>query len=982
MATILGTPNSDLLRGTEIGDLLAGFEGNDALFGDAGGDALVGGAGNDVLDGDGNLKLFGLAPANVLVGFDPSRPQQVMSLSITGLEGTLIGIDGRSANGLLYGLTDANKLYTIDSTTGVATFVSPLSAPFNGGAQSGVDFNPAADRLRLVGSNDQNFRLNVDTGALADFDPNTPGVQPDGNLAYVAGDANFDADPSITAAAYTNAFPGAPTPAGVTPPTRTTQLFGIDSNLDVLVLQNPPNNGGLQTIGSLGVDFGPTVGFDVFSPQASQNLAYATSGSTLYTVDLATGRATVAGTIGDGSLNLLGLAAITVANPATSGDDLLSGEAGDDLLRGGAGNDLLLGGSGNDSLTGGDGNDALYGGAGNDTLLGGAGNDVLNGDADLRVIGLTKRNTIVSLDLSSTGQLTTTTVTGIDGNLIGVDVRSTNGLLYGATDTNKLYTIDFTTGAATLVSTLSAPFNGGQQTGFDFNPAADRLRLVGSNDQNFRINVDTGALADFDPNTPGVQPDGNLAYGAGDINFGINPSITAAAYTNAFPGLPTPAGVTPTTRTTQLFGIDSNLDVLVLQNPPNNGGLQTIGSLGIDFGSTGGFDIFSPQSGTNIAIATSNSTLYSIDLATGKATTIGAIGSAPNLIGLAIATVNPALSGSDVLNGGLGNDIFQAGGGSDMLTGGGGQDRFVVRLGDGSKVITDFGGVGRDRTPSAAIVAEADGVQFQGAGLVARNLLLEQKGADLVLTFEGVANTQVTLKDFALENLDNLLQATGASVNLANILFDGQAIGQDSFDIINADSRMTHLFNRNTVTFLNDLDNTVVGFDNSDDVINGQGGNDTLYGGSGNDLLRGGAGNDTLYGGSGNDSLVGGLGADRFSFDTGRAFDLNALGVDTIVGFSLTDGDQIVLSQQTFTALTTPAGSALRGDDFAVINDAVNGATLAASSIARIVFNEATGDLFYNQNSATAGFGSGGRFAALVAAGSSSLSSNSFLTAG
>ena len=488
MANILGTPNSDILRGTEASDLLAGGDGNDALLGGASSDALLGGAGNDVLDGDGNLALVALTTGNTLIAFDPSRPAQTTATSVTGIDGSLIGIDVRSANGLLYGITDTNKLYTIDSATGIATFVSTLSAPFGGGAQSGVDFNPAADRLRLVGSNDQNFRLNVDTGALADFDPNTPGVQPDLNLTYAVGDVNFGANPSVTAAAYTNAFPGAPTPTGVTPPTRTTQLYGIDAALDVLVLQNPPNNGTLTTIGSLGVDFGPTGGFDIFSPQSGQNIAYATSGSTLYTVDLSTGKATVAGTIGDGSLNLLGLAAVTIANPATSGDDLLNGGAGDDVLRGGAGNDLL------------------NGGAGNDTLLGGDGNDVLNGDADLRAFGLTATNTLVSLDLSGAGQPTRINVTGVDGNLIGIDVRSTNGLLYGATDTNKIYTIDFNTGAATFVSTLSVPFGGGQQSGFDFNPAADRLRIVGSNDQNFRLNVDTGALADFDPNTPGVQP--------------------------------------------------------------------------------------------------------------------------------------------------------------------------------------------------------------------------------------------------------------------------------------------------------------------------------------------------------------------------------------------------------------------------------------------------------------------------------------------
>jgi len=46
------------------------------------------------------------------------------------------------------------------------------------------------------------------------------------------------------------------------------------------------------------------------------------------------------------------------------------------------------------------------------------------------------------------------------------------------------------------------------------------------------------------------------------------------------------------------------------------------------------------------------------------------------------------------------------------------------------------------------------------------------------------------------------------------------------------------VFNQDTVTFLNDLDNDTKGWDDSNDVINGQGGNDTLTGLSGDDILR------------------------------------------------------------------------------------------------------------------------------------------------
>ena len=101
--------------------------------------------------------------------------------------------------------------------------------------------------------------------------------------------------------------------------------------------------------------------------------------------------------------------------------------------------------------------------------------------------------------------------------------------------------------------------------------------------------------------TGAVTVDGNLAFAAGDVNASTNPTVTAAAYTNAI------AGATAT----QLFDIDAALDVLTLQNPPNNGTLTTIGKLGIDVDSLAGFDIVSTSDGKNAAFAVANSTLYS-----------------------------------------------------------------------------------------------------------------------------------------------------------------------------------------------------------------------------------------------------------------------------------------------------------------------------------------------------------------------------------
>ncbi|MBD1822456.1 alkaline phosphatase, partial [Cyanobacteria bacterium FACHB-DQ100] len=224
---------------------------------------------------------------------------------------------------------------------------------------------------------------------------------------------------------------------------------------------------------------------------------------------------------------------------------------------------------------------------------------------------------------------------------------------------------------------------------------------------------------------------------------------------------------------------------------------------------------------------------------------------------------------------------------SEVLKAEGGQKTAEVTTGEGYLAVVNFGGVGVD--PSESTIAEADTIQFRGADLTARNLLLTEQGDDLVISFEGVANTGVILRNFHSENLNNLSQATGASVDFGNLIFDGQSSVEDSFDVFRADADLAQILNRNSVTFFNDLDNTVSGFDDSNDVMNAQGGDDRSFGLGGDDLLRGGAGFDYLDGGLGSDILVGGTEADVFALATGN-------GSDTIQDFNISEGDKIALS--------------------------------------------------------------------------------------
>lgn len=221
----------------------------------------------------------------------------------------------------------------------------------------------------------------------------------------------------------------------------------------------------------------------------------------------------------------------------------------------------------------------------------------------------------------------TVAITGLQAseNVLAIDVRPLNGVLYALGSTGRLYTINTTTGAATQIGAGTFTLTG-IDYGFDFNPTVDRIRVVSDQEQNFRINPDTGAVAGTD--TP-------LNYASGDVNFGANPNVTAAAYTNNFPGA----------TTTTLFDIDSNLDVLVRQGgvdgtpSPNGGQLSTIGSLGVNTTGLTGIDIQQSSNGAFASLTSpgeTSSKLYTINLTSGAATFLGTIGGSVTIRDIAI----------------------------------------------------------------------------------------------------------------------------------------------------------------------------------------------------------------------------------------------------------------------------------------------------------------------------------------------------------
>ena len=246
--------------------------------------------------------LAGVAANGKLVVFSSDDPSEVEVVKISGLEegDTILGLDTRPATGQVYALGSTSRLYVLDVETGEATAVGV--APFTtalSGTQFGFDFNPTVDRIRIVSDTGQNLRAHPDTGAVAAVDM---------PLVYASGDSGFGQTPDVAAAAYTN---------NDTNPETGTTLYDIDETRGVLVVQNPPNDGVLTTVGSLGIEIVSVGGFDVaadgtaWAAVVPESQGNANSNRTrLYTIDLATGEATKIGKIGGpkiiGSLTAIG----------------------------------------------------------------------------------------------------------------------------------------------------------------------------------------------------------------------------------------------------------------------------------------------------------------------------------------------------------------------------------------------------------------------------------------------------------------------------------------------------------------------------------------------------------------------------------------------------------------------------------------------------------------------------------------------------
>jgi hypothetical protein len=237
----------------------------------------------DGAGGTPNRTAYGLTTDHALVRFKTCAPQQQLHIGVVsgliGADTRILGLDFRVQDGLLYGLADGGGIYTIDRETAVATPATQLTLALEG-SRFAIDFNPAANALRIVSDSGQNLRHPFATGITA---ADTP-------LNYTAGVTAT----GIVGVGYTNNDLDANTG---------TALFDIDATLNQVALQAPANNGSLTLAGKLGVDPDTLVGFDVHSRlmagATSANVGFASMRVAgdwgFYRIDLLTGRATPLG---------------------------------------------------------------------------------------------------------------------------------------------------------------------------------------------------------------------------------------------------------------------------------------------------------------------------------------------------------------------------------------------------------------------------------------------------------------------------------------------------------------------------------------------------------------------------------------------------------------------------------------------------------------------------------------------------------------
>nr|HQV20809.1 calcium-binding protein [Gordonia sp. (in: high G+C Gram-positive bacteria)] len=258
--------------------------------------------------------------------------------------------------------------------------------------------------------------------------------------------------------------------------------------------------------------------------------------------------------------------------------------------------------------------------------------------------------------------------------------------------------------------------------------------------------------------------------------------------------------------------------------------------------------------------------------------------------------------GNDTLDGGAGNDILDGGAGNDRMAGGDGNDRYLVDSATDLVVETATGGTDTVVSTAAAYTMAANVENAEFGTIGAANIT----GNALANLITAGAGDNVINGGAGIDTVSYATASAGITLSLA--LTTAQITGGSGSDRLSA------------------VENLV-----------GSDFNDTLTGSTAANRLEGGAGADMLNGGLGNDILDGGAGADSFVFNT----TLSATNVDAILSFNVTDDTIRLENTGIFAALTTPG--TLSAAEFQL-------GTVAQDIDDRIIFDAATGNLFYDRD--------------------------------
>ncbi len=248
----------------------------------------------------GNESLFAINARGELLHFRAAAPQKILARKkIAGLDEDVRGMDFRVSHGVLFVLGASGRLYTLDTGTAEAKPVgdAPLTLPM---VETGFDFNPTVDRMRVALADGTNLRAHPVTGAQVDFDAKADGVQRDGNLVYAPGDLHAGWPALINGVAYTYNQKN----------DKLTTNFAIDGARGTLVTMGSredvspavsPNGGQVYTVGPLKTGPVTAVSFDISDVHNSAYLAASRTGDTrthLFRVNLDTGEATYLASVG------------------------------------------------------------------------------------------------------------------------------------------------------------------------------------------------------------------------------------------------------------------------------------------------------------------------------------------------------------------------------------------------------------------------------------------------------------------------------------------------------------------------------------------------------------------------------------------------------------------------------------------------------------------------------------------------------------